>query len=277
MLAGILPPTWCGPFIGRLDPGFIMTFRTTLLAVAAGAALSAPANAAVTFVVDQNSGKLLGADDVLVGSDLYDVRFLDGTCAAIFGGCDQASDFALTDQAQAQAAAVALITQVFGDIPDPRSPGSQLLFNSDPSATNGCTQPLYCSIRIPYAHLFDDDVLVPGSGGGFFSGFVLETQTFVSAIEVRNTAPNFTGPLAQIVSNPVQSGTDLATSSSDCLPPSFGAPLIIVDGGLRCSQVLDPNTFARFTLSSEAVPAPGALGLLGLAALGLTTLRRRKA
>ncbi len=38
-------------------------------------------------------GQLMGASDVLVGSNLYDVQFLDGTCIDLYNGCVDYNDF----------------------------------------------------------------------------------------------------------------------------------------------------------------------------------------
>jgi hypothetical protein len=62
-------------------------------------------------------GELVGASNVGVSGTLYDVAFVDGTCVAIFGGCDDTSDFAFNTQALAEAASEALITDVLLDGP----------------------------------------------------------------------------------------------------------------------------------------------------------------
>ncbi|MEO0487895.1 MAG: VPLPA-CTERM sorting domain-containing protein [Pseudomonadota bacterium] len=77
-----------------------------------------------------------------VGGTLYDVTFLDGTCTALFDGCDDASDFVF-DEASALTAANALLDQVFIDGPL----GS---FDMDPELTAGCDN-VVCGVLIPYA------------------------------------------------------------------------------------------------------------------------------
>ena len=76
-------------------------------------------------------GQLYGASGVDVGGTLYDVEFVDGTCADLFTGCDDPTDFTFTDAALALSAMQALLDQVFLDGPS----GS---FDSDPAITNGC-------------------------------------------------------------------------------------------------------------------------------------------
>jgi hypothetical protein len=52
--------------------------------------LSSTAYAVATLNVD-GGGQLLGAFNVNVGGDLYDVVFTDGTCIVLFSGCDALS------------------------------------------------------------------------------------------------------------------------------------------------------------------------------------------
>jgi len=85
--------------------------------------------AAVTWNVD-SFGQLQGASDVDVGGTFYDVSFQDGSCVALFSGCDAASDFTFSTYATANLARIALSNQVFLDVPDGN-------FDSDPSLTNG--------------------------------------------------------------------------------------------------------------------------------------------
>ena len=75
-----------------------------------------------------------------VNGTLYDVVFEDGTCAALFDGCNEASDFALFGGANAFAAAQALDDQVLtGE------------FDSNPLLTRGCTalNNDYCAALVP--------------------------------------------------------------------------------------------------------------------------------
>jgi hypothetical protein len=111
-----------------------------LLLGGAGAAVAAP-------VLQVSGGKLLGAEDVDVGGVLYDVALQDGTCAEIFTGCDEATDFVFTTQASAALAAQALLDQVFVDGP----PGSGIGFDTLPDLTAGCfNSPLNCVAWVPY-------------------------------------------------------------------------------------------------------------------------------
>ena len=72
---------------------------------------------AATFVVEE--GTILGITDLELGSALYDVEFVDGTCIEFFSGCDGADDFPFNDSGDyrdpqsAVAAAVALQALLF--------------------------------------------------------------------------------------------------------------------------------------------------------------------
>ena len=112
-----------------------------LLVVSLTLALVTPATA-VTLNLDA-TGQLLGASEVNIGGTLYDVEFLDGTCIALFSGCDALSDFTFTSRATAGVAAEALHNQVFTD-------SSLGLFDSKPFLTRGCTYEFLCVTYIPY-------------------------------------------------------------------------------------------------------------------------------
>lgn len=71
--------------------------------------------------LEVSGGQLIGASgvEVDVGGQvvLYDVSFQEGTCGGIFDGCDNAADdFAFSNETAAEAAAEALMAQVFVDV-----------------------------------------------------------------------------------------------------------------------------------------------------------------
>ena len=78
--------------------------------LAAVLVLMASGAQAATLIID---GQLLGASDVLVEGLYYNVEFVDGTCIDLFSGCDDASDFTFNTSTSAQAAAQALMDQVY--------------------------------------------------------------------------------------------------------------------------------------------------------------------
>ena len=109
----------------------------------------------------------MGASDVLVGGNLYDVQFLDGTCADLYSGCDAVSDFTFQTQASATLASQALLDQVFLDATG--------LFDSQPELTRGCGALIECGASTPF--------LVPGGSSSWVNGMV----------RARNRVPHYPG------------------------------------------------------------------------------------
>lgn len=114
--------------------GIIRYLGTTALFVA-----MSPVSGAIPIV--NASGQITGATGVNLAGSIYDVTFLDGTCAEVFTGCDDAGDF-LFDIATAQTAGRALLDEVFLD-----SAAGQ--FDSQPSLTFGCGNERLCYAFIP--------------------------------------------------------------------------------------------------------------------------------
>ncbi|MDB5921573.1 MAG: hypothetical protein JWN13_509 [Betaproteobacteria bacterium] len=105
--------------------------------------VSAAAEAAPILQV--SSGLLTGAKGVNVNGSPYDVQFVDGTCNAVFNGCDELADFTFHSQADAMAASLALLQQVFID-------GSNGNFDSQPELTFGCVSVIgdVCNVMTGY-------------------------------------------------------------------------------------------------------------------------------
>ena len=129
-------------------------------------ALASTANAATLIV--NGSGLLTGASGVNIGGTLYDVEFVDGTCAAVFDGCDNAAaDFDFTTQSDALAASQALLDQVFLDVP------GQGTFDANPSLTFGCPGGVdsLCVARTPFELIAGSFLsmgqALNGAGGAF--------------------------------------------------------------------------------------------------------------
>jgi len=116
--------------------------RYLALALCAWIFAGAAGHAAV-LNVDGTTGKLLGASGVNVNGTLYDVSFQDGTCNTLFSGCDDKTDFTFQNGPDAEAAAFALLDQVFLDVAAGR-------FDSDPSLTAGCSNALICIVHTPF-------------------------------------------------------------------------------------------------------------------------------
>jgi hypothetical protein len=117
-----------------------MRWLIHLAAVWLLATYSAQSRAAELIVTN---GKLVGATGVLVNGSSYNVSFVDGTCAALFNGCDQTADFFFQTPADAQAASQALMDQVFLGA-----------YDTTPGLTSGCaTTAASCSVITPYAYV----------------------------------------------------------------------------------------------------------------------------
>ncbi len=75
---------------------------------------------------------------------IYNVEFVDGTCIFLFDGSENPFDFDFTTQATAEAAAQALLDQVFIDLVAPD------LFDTEPEFTFGCSSFLRCDVWMPF-------------------------------------------------------------------------------------------------------------------------------
>lgn len=105
---------------------------------------------AAEIVIDEealllgNQDVLLGANGVMVNGNLYDVRFVDGTCLALFDACDELADFPFSFS-ESFDAAQALLDQVLLDL------DYEQQFDSKPQLTNGCSSISGCDIFLPRA------------------------------------------------------------------------------------------------------------------------------
>lgn len=103
--------------------------------------ISSSANAAILNV--SPFGVLMGASQVFIEGNRYNVSFENGSCQGIFSGCDSPLDFAFRNQTDAIAGAQALMNQVFLDAP-------QGQYDSTPNITNGCHDPANCLVIVPF-------------------------------------------------------------------------------------------------------------------------------
>jgi hypothetical protein len=104
--------------------------------------LPAPLYALPLLQVD-GGGQLTSAQGVDVAGILYDVSFVEGSCAGLFDDCDDSSDFTFTSAEDALDASLALLGQVFLDVPEGN-------FGSDPNLIFGCTFATQCFANTPY-------------------------------------------------------------------------------------------------------------------------------
>lgn len=137
-----------------------MRLVMTRLALALAGLATLPAAQAAVLTFD--TGRLVGASGVVVNGSTYDVTFIDGTCAGLFNGCDDAADFLFNTQALGRAASQALLGQVFNASP---------AVDTDPSLTRGCENSVLvwqgvlqgmCFVLTPWTVPFPDQV------GSFF-------------------------------------------------------------------------------------------------------------
>lgn len=84
----------------------------------------APTYATPVLIVE--SGQLMGANNIEVNGNLYDVEFVNGSCQALYNGCDDNSDFLFTNGLDYWSAMTALNETVL--IND---------FDTNPNLTNG--------------------------------------------------------------------------------------------------------------------------------------------
>lgn len=116
-------------------------FRNVLAAATMALGLSASMSHALTY--DVVGGQLVGASDVNVGGLLYSVSFQDGSCASLYSGCNEASDFTFSTAADAQDASNALLDQVFVNSPFGN-------FDTAPELTLGITSTFLGFVLTPF-------------------------------------------------------------------------------------------------------------------------------
>ena len=112
------------------------------LLLAASALVLPISKAQATPILITDNGQLIGADNINVDGSFFDVRFVDGACADLFGGVCSRSNFTFQTQADGISAAAAIVDQIFNS-----AAGNP--FNLDPSLTFGCSSVVSCQIFIP--------------------------------------------------------------------------------------------------------------------------------
>jgi len=185
----------------------------TLTAIVA-LTLSGTVQAATQIVT--GSG-LVGATGVMINGSTYDVQIVDGTCAALFNGCDDLSDFTFQTQVDARAAAQALLDQVFLDTP-------QIGVDTDYQRTDGCSFDFFggnaCFAMVPYA-----------TANGQFT-----------AVSARNSSDEFIGD-----------NTDEVFSGSVDLDTFPLLTRVFVRFTPSAAAVPEPNTWAMMLLGFGAI------------------------
>lgn len=137
-----------------------MRFLQIIIATIASVLCLAQAQGSAVLVTD--NGQLIGANGVEFDADFFDVRFIDGTCADLFGICSS-SNFTFQTQAKGFLAAAALRDQVFA------TPAGAP-YDIDPELTLGCSNHITCQILIPIGtfsgHLLNNAIMQNPDGIG---------------------------------------------------------------------------------------------------------------
>ena len=135
-------------------------------------------HAAVIFITEKDTNgnvtSLLGADNVQVNGLFYNVRFQDGSCIALFNGCDDPEDFLFGSNADALAASNSLLSQVF-------IRGTS--FDIFPQLTNGCGLLILCEVLTPFGLSSTDRVSIWSAvnSGGASGDYVQFSEEFPRA------------------------------------------------------------------------------------------------
>jgi hypothetical protein len=112
---------------------FVIDNKNKILALVGALALCSSLSATAAPIVV--GGELVGATGVAVGGSIYNVDFIDGSCASVYSGCDAASDFTFNSLADGDLASQALLDQVLVGI-----------YDTTPSLTIGCTASDRCHV-----------------------------------------------------------------------------------------------------------------------------------
>ena len=122
----------------------IRSFSLVIFIGIAVVGLTVSSAQATVLVLDETGENpiLLGATGVNVLGTLYNVTFLDGTCAFVYGTCDESTIFDFNDLSSAQAATAALRDQIFTP--------TFALFDDQPEFTSGCGFLFFCRTNIVF-------------------------------------------------------------------------------------------------------------------------------
>lgn len=120
-----------------------------------------------------SGGQLTGATGVDVGGTLYDLTLMEGTCQALFDGCDAQSDFPFPDTPTTVAAYTA-----FAAVIDSEN------FIYDTTNIFGCTNFFICQVITPSALQFGRAL---GGSISLFTDGTVDTGDNVLNITILNT------------------------------------------------------------------------------------------
>jgi hypothetical protein len=178
-------------------------------------------HAAVIFITEKDANgvvtSLLGADNVEVNGLFYNVRFLDGTCIALFNGCDDATDFVFNTSDTATSASRALLAQVFID-------GGDGMFDSSSNLINGCSS-FFCGTSTVYNGSNSTDYIM----SAFIRNYSVGRRYAASTVELRSE-------IASSVDYVHSSQRNFAVWSVAVSAPGTAMILLVGIAGLLVSQ-----------------------------------------
>jgi hypothetical protein len=213
-------------------------------ALVAMCAMSMASGVSASVILNEVGGTLVGASNVQVGDFLYDVNFVDGSCAGLFDGCNDTSDFDFQTLDDAVAAGFGLLDQVFVG-----------RFDTDWFDTFGCAPNSInggeCHVAIPFSappttNILNDPTRDHSSAVVYNKAVTADRATLVTTLaETISTTVDF------VSFSEGRRNYDYTTASSPCHDD--------------CSNA---TTFARFVQTGPAsVPEPTTTALLALGLL----------
>ncbi len=204
-----------------------------------GGAIMAATMASAAVLDFNGSGQLTGATGVDVDGTLYDVAFVDGTCANLFNGCDNPmDDFVFLTQALADSASQALLNQVLFD-------GAMGNFRSQPELVFGID---------PF------NPAAPNNTGSVITAYEINGGAVRGSTAIISNNPTTAGQVGSAVLGITNRDTSATTRA--------GRSTVFADWSVSNVVIVDPPM--------PAVPLPAGFVLSLTAFGGLFGLRRMK-
>lgn len=224
------------------------------------------ANASIILLFN-GDGKLVGANDIILANELYDVRFADGKCADVYRTC---SGFLFDTFDAAVDASRALRDQVLID-----GPLGQI--DTHPELTYGCRGTYSCAIFSPY-----DDGAGPASAIVAINSKFVEYADQIAYIPRGGNLLLLDTIFPEIRPVPYEQDKVWAVWTKQCV--STYSPtnpdgvicvrnrnLIFTPPGGVSEPILEPVAYEP----PSTVPEPSTILLIALPCLGLACVRRK--
>jgi hypothetical protein len=193
----------------------------SILIVASTLVLSLSQAQATPILITDNN-QLLGANGINIDGSFFDVRFVDGTCADVFGGICSRNNFTFQSQADGFTAAAALLNQIFDTI-------AGRPFDIDPELIFGCESVIACQILIPI-NIFSGQLLTSAVAGNSNGVGVLSS----GSTTIVRTTDNLLSSSTQVFASFVRS----ASVPSASVPEPSAAILLLCSFGILMTQRL---------------------------------------